>query len=261
VRLIDDFAAALLAPQRPPPAGLRAWNGSDPGPRFDVYRNNVISSLTAALADTFGVVQALVGPDFFRAMAGSYIAGHPPRSPVLAEYGACFADYVAGFAPAASLPFLPDMARLEFARVQTFHAADVPALDAARLAAHLAQPDQLEGARIDMRPDVHVLSSRHAVVSLWAAHQGLHEIGTVDPTAPEAAMVLRVADDSAVIPLPHAAAHFISAWAGGHTLGAAAAAASAEPAIDGQTFDLAATLALLIGHGAIAAWHAPEHMT
>lgn len=77
------FVAALLDPDAPYPAGLTAWNGSDPTRRFAVYRNNVISSLI----DTFPVTLALVGEAFFRAMAGVLVRQAPPRSVRLADYG------------------------------------------------------------------------------------------------------------------------------------------------------------------------------
>ena len=71
--LQPDWAAALLDPERPAPPGLRAWNGSDPARRFAVHRNNVVASLVSALADGFPVVQALVGEEFFRAMAAVFV--------------------------------------------------------------------------------------------------------------------------------------------------------------------------------------------
>ena len=95
-----EFAAALLDAERPVPAGLCAWNGSDPARRFAVYRNNVIVSLVAALADTFPVLRQLVGDEFFDAMAGLYVRAHPPTSPVLAHYGEGLADWLAAFEPA-----------------------------------------------------------------------------------------------------------------------------------------------------------------
>ena len=52
------FAAALLDSRQGCPAGLRTWNGSDPAARLAVYRNNVVSSLIDALADTFPVAIA-----------------------------------------------------------------------------------------------------------------------------------------------------------------------------------------------------------
>ena len=67
------FAEALLSPESDHPPGLRTWNGSDPGPRFAVYRNNLVVSLVDALADTYPVVQEMVGVEFFRAMAREFV--------------------------------------------------------------------------------------------------------------------------------------------------------------------------------------------
>jgi len=132
------FADALLARDVDCPPGLRTWNGSDPGRRFAVYRNNVIVGLVDALADTYPVVQAMVGDDFFRAMAREFVRSQPPTSPVLAGYGAGFAAFIEGFAPAAGLPCLADLARLEWLRVEVYHAADVAPLRVEEIAPRLA---------------------------------------------------------------------------------------------------------------------------
>ncbi len=161
-----DFAAALLDAGLPPPPGLRAWNGCDPARRFGVYRNNVIVSLVGALGDTFPVVKQLVGDEFFAAMAGVHVRAHPPTSPVLAHYGEGFADWLASFAPAQSLPYLPDMARLEFARLKALHAADAEPIAAAVVAQALADPEALTGLRFRWHPSLSVLESPHAVVAL-----------------------------------------------------------------------------------------------
>lgn len=139
----EAFAAALLNPDLPPPTGLCARNGSDPSIRFAVYRNNVIFSLIDALADSFPVVQMLVGETFFRAMAREFAYQYPPRSPVLAQYGADFPGFIGDFQPAASLPYLADVARLEYAYIQAYHAADAAALPASQFAQTLAQPEVL----------------------------------------------------------------------------------------------------------------------
>jgi len=255
------FAAALRDPAAALPSGLRAWNGSDPAARFAVHRNNVVSSLVAALADTFPVVRDLVGADFFATTARGFVAAQPPTSPILAEYGAGFADFVAAFEPAAGLPYLPDVARLEFARIRAFHAADAPALTPGQVAARLAHPEQLAPARVRLHPSLQVLRSSHAVVSLWAAHQGHGDLAEVDPDRPEAALVLRVDDDAAVIALPHAAAVFTQALADGRPLVGAVDAAAAARAPDHLPFDLPACLGLLLAHGAITAWLAPGEST
>lgn len=246
---LDDFAAALLDPGRPCPDGLTVWNGSDPARRFRVYRNNVAISLIDALADSFPVTQELVGEEFFRAMARIYAYAHPPRSPVLAFYGAGFADFIDGFPPATGLPYLADVARLEYLRVLACHAADAQPLGAAELAAALADEAALPALGLRLHPSLHVLASASAVVSLWAAHQGLLELSAVAPDTAETALILRNGIDVEVMRVAPAAASFIAVLQAGGSLGEAATAATAAD----TGFDLAGVLGLLLQKSAITA--------
>lgn len=245
-----EFAAALLDAEHPCPAGLVAWNGSDPGKRFAVYRNNVVTKLIDALADTFPVTGALVGDEFFRAMARVFVSLVPPRSPVLAEYGDEFPAFIEDFAPARSVPYLVDVARLERLYLTAYHAADVQPLDAAAFRRALAHTDALPAARLRLHPSAGILRSPYAVFSLWAAHQGALDIGTVDPYRAEEVMVVRPHGEVSVVPLRPGAGRFLERLAGGATFGASALAAS-----EGQPgFDLAAALADLIRAGAAVAF-------
>lgn len=238
------FAQALLDPHATVP-GLRAWNGSDPTVRLDVHRNTVVASLVDALADTFPVVQALVGPVCFRALASAHVRAEPPCSPVLAHYGAGFADWLAHQPLLAALPWLSDVAQLEYARVQAFHAAEAPVCTAARLGAALAQPERLPGLVLPLQPGVQVLRSCWAVVSLWAAHQGQGRIEDVRIDQPEAALVLREDEDVVVLPVPLPTGRFAQALRQRRPLGEAVAEG-------GTGLDLGASLALLLRHGACA---------
>lgn len=253
-----DFAAALFDAARAVPGELRAWNGSDPSARFAVYRNNVVVSLVQTLADGFPVVQRLVGDEFFAAMAGVYVRAHPPRSPVLAEYGDGFADWLAAFEPAAGLPYLPDTARLERARVRAYHAADTAALDAQALADCLRACDGLDRACLDIHPAATAIVSDWAVASLWAAHQhhGDDAIAEVALDQAESVLVLRVGDDVLVLPVGRADAVFVRSLQSAQPLAGAVEAATLAAAA-GQPFNLAAALSLLIRHGCITAWHHP----
>jgi hypothetical protein len=241
------FAAALLDPERPCPDGLTAWNGSDPAQRFRVYRNNVIVSLIDALADTYAVTRELVGEEFFRAMARRYAYANPPQSRLLAFYGAGFPDFVAGFPPAAGLPYLADVARLEYWRVVAYHAADVPAVSAAEISAALADEGALPSLGLRLHPSLAVLSSAFAVVSLWAAHQGILELSTVKPDSAETALILRNGLDVEVVQLSEAAGRFVAALRSGSALGAAAESATALDA----DFDLVGVLGLLLQKSAV----------
>lgn len=241
------FAAALLDANLSPPGGLSTWNGSDPAARFAVYRNNVIVSLIDALADTFPVSQQLVGEAFFRAMARLYVNQSPPQSRVLAFYGESFPSFIAQFPPAASVPYLPDVARLEMLRVKAYHAADVDALPAERIAQVLADVDSLPQQQVGLLPSLGLLQSPYAIVTLWAAHQGIADLSTIDTHAAESALVLRPHLDVEIIRIDAGASEFIAQLLQGEPLGVAVDYAhQIQP-----DFNLVSTLALLIQSQAI----------
>ncbi len=253
----SEFAAALLDPTRPCPPGLTVWNRSDPTRRLAVYRNNVLGSLVDGLATSFPVVQALVGEDFFRAMAAVFVRAAPPCSPVLAQYGSGFADFIASFTPAGGLPYLPDIARLEFARIQAFHAADAPVLSMADAASALADSERTGGLQLVCHPAWGLVRSAHPVVALWAAHQddATVALADIDLEQAESALVLRPALTVHVIALAHGAAAFASALARQADL----ASAAAESAQIDPEFDLATILSLLLVQGALTAVQHPTN--
>lgn len=257
-----SFARALLDPQRPVPAGLHTWNGSDPGARLSVYRNNVVSSLVDALADTFPVVQQLVGPEFFRAMAAVFVRQSPPRSRMLAHYGQAFPSFIAAFEPAQGLPYLADVARLEVARVAAYHAADADAVsDDEMVSLALSSGDRMGELQLVLHPSVGTLESPYAVVTLWAAHQAESSTegdnAPVDVDAPESALILRSGLDVLVLPVPAGAVAFVDAVRSALNLSdAAARALDAVP-----NFDLTATLSHLLTHGALSSIHLPQRLS
>lgn len=246
------FAAALLDPDRACPADLRSWNGSDPAPRFAVYRNNVVVSLADALADQFPVTLELVGAEFFHAMARVFVLRHPPRSRTIACIGAPFPGFIASFEPAASIPYLADVAQLEMARIQACHAADADTLGTDAIGRVLADPRQLAQLAVALHPSVHLLSSSHAIFSLWAAHQGVLDIAEVDPDVRQHVLVFRDGLDVRTMQIPFGTCVFLKRLHGGSPLaeaaGAAAAAASpADSALEAYPpFDLPAAIALLL---------------
>jgi len=244
------LAQALLADAPACPPGLVAWNGSDPGPRFAIHRNNIVVSLVDAIADAYPVTQALVGDAFFRAMARDFVRARPPRSPVLALYGGGFAEFVEDFPPAAGLPYLADVACLEWLRVLAWHAADAPPLAAADFAERPADAAALPEARFALHPAASVRCFAHPAVSLWAAHQAGDQaplLREIDRAAGEAALVSRPGLDVGILRIEPESARFVGRLPPAFTLGDAAAAANAAPG----ACDPVATLAQLIAAGAI----------
>ena len=243
----QDFVNALFDEDHGCPEGLTTWNGSDPAMRFAVYRNNVMVSLIDALADTFPAVQELVGVPFFRCMARQFVFIHPPRSRILAYYGQEFPFFIERFQPAALLPYLADVARLEMLRVLAYHAADASALSREEINAVLGNVATLPELRFLLHPSLAVLQSKFATVSLWGAHQGLLEIETVDPAVPQTALVVRIGLDVNVVGIDAATGHFIEQLRLGATL-SEAAASTVSP-----EFDLARSLSVLMRWQAISA--------
>jgi len=241
------FAAHLLGADRAELAVEVVGDAIPAAARLRVYRHHVFQSLGAALAATFPTVQALVGEAFFRGLARAFIGSSPPAQPVLAEYGAAFPAFIAGHDAVRGLPYLADVARLDWALNLAFQAPVDGRLAAADLAAVPA--DRLPGLRLALVPGAALVNSAYPLDRIWAASQPGAPAGTVDLDGQVHLLVLRQPDDSAFVSLSVAEAAFVAAIAGGLSLEAAAQAAG--PADPG--FDLSASFARLLGLGAFAA--------
>ncbi len=182
--LAGRFAGALTAPSHPVPDAIVG-----DAARLAVYRNNVAVGLRDSLAATYPVVASLVGEAFFAEMARAFVAAEPPTSPVLIEYGGGFADFIDRFQPADDLPYLSDVARLEWAWQEAYHAADADPVDMQILAE--VDPAELDGIRFTMHPSVRLLHSRWPVASMWEAHQqDVPDLSAV-VLSPEDALIVR----------------------------------------------------------------------
>jgi len=237
------FTAGLLDPDRPAPDAVAGPRGKAAGRRYDVYRNNVTVSMIDALAAIYPATQRITGTEFFRAMARFHVRATPPTSPLLFEYGRDFPAFIECYPHARAMPWLPDVARLERAWLDAYHAADAAPLAAAALAA--LAPERLAGARLTPHPALRVVTSPHPVVSIFAANRGTGPVGRIEAVA-EDALVTRPGLDVAVRCLPPGGASFLAHLAAGEPLATAAEAALAfSPA-----FDLAASIAGALEAGA-----------
>lgn len=136
---------------------------------LQIYRRAVTGTLTRALGEIHPVCRRLTGTEFFDAMARAFIRTTASQSPDLANYGADFTAFIAAFEAAAALPYLSDVARLEWHWHRAFHAATSPALDTAALAAVSAgkQPQ----VRFLLPPSAALLASPWPVHRIWQVNQ------------------------------------------------------------------------------------------
>jgi hypothetical protein len=240
-RAIAGDDAALLAD------AVRG-DGLDPAQRVQIYRNNTLLTLTAALATTYPATCRLVGRGFFDFAAAGYIAHRLPDRPCLFEYGGGFGDFLAGFAPASRLAWLPDVARLEWAVNATWNAPAVAPLtfDAIAAAAQAAGA----GLRLGLDPALRYLASAWAVDAIWRANRTHAEADVTESVAtPVWLEIRRHAEGVVVRRLDPACWSLRARLGGGETIGAAAAAVLA----DAPAFDLAGALRVMAAEGLFVA--------
>ena len=176
--------------------------------RFGVYQNNVLASLRKALADSYPIVAALVGEAFFKRVAHAYIRAHPPRVRMLADYGRDFGDFLDGFAPARSHPYLGDVARLERAVEDAYLAAEATPLSPQALAT--LPSDSFGRLRLTLHPSRQFVTSKYPVVAVWREAK--------KPDAEQTRIDLSAGPSYALVIRPHAHVSVVDLTAGGMAL-------------------------------------------
>ena len=252
----DAFARALFAPREDADACVAALVAQ---PAFAVYRNTVTKSCVDALQANFPAVARLVGEAWFRAAAAEYANREPPREPSLLAYGTTFPAFLERFAPAAELPYLADVARIDRLWTESHVAADGLLLRAADLVG--IDGDVLGRAVLEPHP-----AARWA----WSDGTPLHALwhGNRTPDAADApereiawrgegVLLTRPEDAVQWIAIDRAACRFLDACAAGRSV---AAAMDAALDADGRA-DPARIATTLMDAGAIARLAVPDGTT
>ncbi len=249
--LQQGFAAAVLSPAGTVPTFAIA--GPAPAAdRIGVYRNAVFANYRNALRASFPVVLRLVGEPFFDAAVDAFVHAHPSVSGDLNVYGDAFADFLAGYPHAANLPYLPDVARLEWAIDEAQRAADaVHAPDAVLAALAATPPERLPAMRLRLDPSCRLVASDFPILHIWQANQPGHEDDdrvSLDEGA-DRIVVRRGAEGVALLRIGAGEHAFLTALAADAPFGPALDAAQRTDA----AFDLGAALRSNIAAGIICA--------
>jgi hypothetical protein len=248
-RFQDAFAHALLSQEaalHPDVAALAAQ------PAFAVYRNTVMKGCVDALQANYPAVTRLVGEEWFRAAAAIYVRAALPAEPTLLRYGAGFADFLARFEPAADLPYLPGVARLDRLWSEAHAAADGDTLDPATIAG--LAPAALADVILHPHAAARWAWFDHApVYTIWSRNRGASAPeGDID-WLPEGALLTRPRNGVEWRALDLAGCAFLDACAAGQPLATAAQAALAARA----DADLAQLMAGLLEAGAFSSLSMP----
>jgi hypothetical protein len=246
------FSRALLDPDLVTPTSVAGPKSKAAVKRYNVYRNNVTVSLINALAAAFPATLRITGVDFFRALARFYVRATPPSSPLLFEYGRDFPDFIERYEYAQSVPWLADVARIERAWLDAYHAADVQPLMPHELAA--IPSEQLPNIVLEPHPATRSIRSRFSAVTVFTASRSDGPASHAEVVEPEDALVTRPALEVEVRRLPLGGAIFLNCLITAEPLGAAASAAFSE----NPSFDLPANIRGLLEAGAFTTVLYPE---
>jgi hypothetical protein len=135
-----------------------------------VYRNTALHGAVEALRTNYPVAEAIVGSEMFAGIAAEFAEAGPPRSPVLADYGRGFADWIEHQPWAADAPYLSDVARFERLFIEALFAADAEPLSGDRVAA--IDPGAWQRTTLHLHPAVRFGWATTPAMSIWLAHQG-----------------------------------------------------------------------------------------
>jgi hypothetical protein len=237
----DSFTQALLAAEagaNPEMAALACQPG------FSVYRNTVMKSCIDALQANYPSVNRLVGDDWFRTAAAIYVRTSLPHDARLMQYGEDFADFLAHFEPAAALPYLSDVARLDRLWIAAHAAVDQPPLDSATIACLV--PEQLAGIVLHPHPAAHwTWFATQPIYTIWDINRRALEDTSEIEWRGEGALLVRPHGTVAWIKLDMAGCAFLDACKTGQPLSEAAAAALTVR----QNTDIAQLLSTLLDVG------------
>lgn len=221
-----DFTDWVLRGEHPNQlSALLKPNGLNAEQRLKIYRNNTLLGLTEALRDGYPVINKLVGTDFFNLIAHNYLVRYPPTAGCLLYFGAQLADFIADFSAANGLPYLSDIARLEWFWHEAFHEADAITLNIANLAA--IKPEHYGDLSFTLHPSVRLIRSNYPILSIWQLnqenYQGNDTVRLTEGTCH--LLVYRPQLEVMIVTLPEADYEFLHALASGLTLYQAVAAA------------------------------------
>lgn len=219
---------------------LRAKTAPPSSRRFSVYRNNLFVNLVDALIARYPAVQAAVGTEFFAAMARDYVADHLPDTPLMMRYGDQFPNYLENFAPLADYPWIADVARVERAMTDVYHATDSRGVTPHDLAA--IQDVTIGELSFQLIDALALVNAHSPVVTLWKMNTGQIEPHEIDGMPSECALIYRPAFTVKVKSLTASEATFIRALRESVAVGEAFKAANATDA----NFDLTRILDILI---------------
>jgi hypothetical protein len=135
--------------------------------RVQIYANAYFSRLHDALADDFEAVWRCVGMTAFQDLVRAYLQAHPPQSFTLRDLGRDMPLFLLGHPLHTEFPFLIDLARFEWALIETYDAADCAPLTRQMLKTR--EPAAWPALALQSIPALRIVASRWRVDEILEA--------------------------------------------------------------------------------------------
>jgi hypothetical protein len=216
--------------------------------RLAIYRRAVAANAIAALRSAYPVIVRLVGEAFFDEAGRRYMATSPPRCADLNRYGDGFPAFLEGYLHAVTLPWLGDVARLEWAWHEALMAADADALDLAALAR--VPEAAASDIRFEIHPSVRVVRSLWPILAIWEANQPQRDGTAERDEGHDIVLVWRGHAQVQATLLTDSTATFLERLRSGLTLGVASE-------VPGE-WDLPETLRSFAAYGVLCGFRTPS---
>ncbi len=133
--------------------------------RLSVYAEGYEIRFREGLSETYEAVHRVIGEARFAELAKAYAAQYPSRNPNLSFVGEHLPQFIGTLPLAKELPFIADLAKLEWLVSEAFHAFEKPAVGAHELSK--ISPEKLTQAVFIFQPSVAVVSSDWPVLDIW----------------------------------------------------------------------------------------------
>lgn len=221
-------ARAVLCNDCDAAVDLIARGRIEPEEALAIYRNTFISTCVRALRLAYPAVERLTGAEFFESAAAEFISANPPNGGCLDDYGRTFADFLAAFPPVATLPYLADVAKLEWAVNNALRADDVPAPDSEQFTAAA----KIDPARLILNPhpSLALLELQFPADTIWRAvlHEDEAALAAITLELSPRFLAITRDEDVVVERLPQSAWHFLTLLCSGKTFAESFDAAPAQ---------------------------------
>lgn len=159
-KLQQGFNSAVLGKETLPP-GLTGFVSG----RLHIYQDAYLSRIVEALQADFKVLHRALGEESFASLVRNFLQTFPSQFTNITEIGRNLSEYLKASDYGVEMPFVVDLAALEWARVECFWAEEKPSLDPVKLSQ--LTPEALESLTLTLHPSARLQTFNYEVLSVF----------------------------------------------------------------------------------------------